>query len=183
MNELKIYKLTFLKFIQKEILPFLIVGFLFACLVAILEKDTDYLLDITSIVFFGCIFLCFTIFSPWYINYIFNDWGKELHIDKARKELFLRRGKEKIYLRFSEIDSVRKFHNGTLLNRNRRHYYRIRLKAPNDYVFFISHLTVENLEKEFDTEIVPIYYSEECCAFIPNWKMPNKRTLTDKDTR
>ncbi len=176
---MRIYKFTIFKYLLKEVLWIMVIALLISLFIVTLEKNSDFFNYIFCLYFWGGIFACAVFFVPWDINYIFNDWGKELHIDKRRQELLLKKGREEIFLRFSEIDCVRKYHNRSA--RFPRTYYRIRLKKPNDYVFFISRLTVENLEKEMET--VTFYYTEEAFALIPNWKVPSKRTLIEKDTR
>jgi hypothetical protein len=179
--ETKTYKLSLFKLLRKKLLWLFVIASLLFCAFAIwFDRGADLILIPLFFVFLvGGAILGLVFYSPWYINFILNDWGKELHIDKQRKELFLKKGEEQKTLHFSEIDCVRKFDNGSC--RNPWFYYRIRLKEPNDYVFFISRLTVENLEKELDT--IPFYYTEECSVFIPNWKKPSKRTVIEKDRR
>jgi len=172
------YKFSILRFIRKELLWGLVINFVISCLFSTYGGRVN--IGEFFFYFSFLTFLLLAIRSPWHINYIFNDWGKELHIDKRRKEMFLKKGEDEMFLPFSEIDCVRKFHNGKFLNRNQQWHYRIHLKEPRDYVFFISHLSAENLEKELETEVIPFYRSLRGGAFIPNWKIPSKRTLTEK---
>lgn len=101
---MRIYKFTVFKYLLKEVLWIMVIALLISLLIVILEKNSVFFIHIFCLYFFGGIFACAVFLAPWDINYIFNDWGKELHIDKQRQELLLKKGREEIFLRFSEID-------------------------------------------------------------------------------
>jgi hypothetical protein len=96
-----------------------------------------------------------------HLNYLHNDKGKLLEINKSKHSITIYEGLQKIEIHFKDIDKIEKYFINSLFRLSFRSYYYYRIILRDKSSCYISRLTIEEFENKIDNlkfEFINVFY-------------------------